>query len=266
MRSPTRAALVCLAGVEKRFGNVVALAGVDLEIGYGEVVCIIGPSGSGKSTLLRCINLLEVPDAGRLDIGGATIFSRTAGEPLPAHRALDAMTQAARWKTAMVFQRFNLFPHLTVLDNVTVGPRRAQGKPQAEAESTARCLLARVGLSDKISTYPSELSGGQQQRVAIARALALSPEILLFDEPTSALDPELVEEVLLVIRELKLDGITKVIVTHEMDFARDVADRIVVMDAGRIIEQGPPEKIFTAPANQRTQQFLKKVLRRGLSA
>jgi ABC-type polar amino acid transport system ATPase subunit len=266
MHRPIRRSIVRLEAVAKRFGTLAALDGIDLEVGYGEVVCIIGPSGSGKSTLLRCINLLEVPDSGRLEIAGEQIFARRAGDPPPGHRALDAMTEAARRKTAMVFQRFNLFPHLSVLENVTIGPRRAQGKSRSEADRSAHTLIARVGLTDKLNAYASELSGGQQQRVAIARALALSPEILLFDEPTSALDPELVDEVLAVIRELKRDGITKIIVTHEMDFARDVADRVVVMDAGRIVEQARPATIFTSPASPRTRQFLRKVLRRGMVA
>ncbi len=254
--------IVRLTGITKRFATLEALAQVALDIGRGEVVCVIGPSGSGKSTLLRCVNLLELPDAGRIEIAGRRVFERQEGESLPGYRQLDAMAASARRQTAMVFQRFNLFPHLTVLGNVTLGPVRALGRTRQEADDAARILLERVGLTDKLAAYPNQLSGGQQQRVAIARALALSPEVMLFDEPTSALDPELVEEVLAVIAELKRDGMTMIIVTHEMDFAREVAGRIVVMDGGRIIEEGPPARIFSAPANPRTQQFLGKVLRR----
>jgi ABC-type polar amino acid transport system ATPase subunit len=252
-----------MSGIRKRFGVHLALAGIDLEIARGEVVVIIGPSGSGKSTLLRCINLLEVPDEGRLELLGQMIFERAAGSPPPHYRQLDMMAAKARCKTAMVFQRFNLFPHLNVLQNVTLGPIRAQGKSPQQAIAAARTLIQKVGLSDKIDAFPNQLSGGQQQRVAIARALALSPEIMLFDEPTSALDPELVEDVLVVIRQLVQDGMTKAIVTHEMEFAHDVGDRIVFMDEGRIVEQGPPSIIFSRPRNPRTQSFLKKVLRRN---
>lgn len=236
-----------MSGIHKRFGVHLALAGIDLEIARGEVVVIIGPSGSGKSTLLRCINLLEVPDEGRLELLGQMIFEREAGSPPPHYRQLDMMAAKARCKTAMVFQRFNLFPHLNVLQNVTLGPIRAQDKSPQQAIAAARTLIQKVGLSDKIDAFPNQLSGGQQQRVAIARALALSPEIMLFDEPTSALDPELVEDVLVVIRQLVQDGMTKAIVTHEMEFAHDVGDRIVFMDEGRIVEQGPPSIIFSRP-------------------
>src|SRR5262245_49069439 len=194
---PERVApIVLLRGVTKSFGSHRALCGVDVDVGRGEVMAIIGPSGSGKSTLLRCINLLEIPDSGRIEIDGREVFSRPPGAAIPANRDLDRMTQEARASTAMVFQRFNLFPHLTVLDNVTLGPIRAQLRPRTEAEARARELISRVGLADKIGAWPNQLSGGQQQRVAIARALALSPKVMLFDEPTSALDPELVEEVL----------------------------------------------------------------------
>jgi polar amino acid transport system ATP-binding protein len=239
-----------LEDIVKRFGSVTAVA-------------VIGPSGSGKSTLLRAVNLLDVPDSGRIEIAGDTVFDQASKAPAPSHKALDASKAIARRHTAMVFQRFNLFPHLTIIENVTLGPVRALRVPRPEAQERARALLARVGLSDKIDAYPSQLSGGQQQRVAIARALALSPMLMLFDEPTSALDPELVDEVLAVIRELRRDGMTKLIVTHEMEFAREVADEVVMIEAGKIIESGPPEQIFTAPSHPRTQQFLRKVLRRG---
>jgi ABC-type polar amino acid transport system ATPase subunit len=258
--------ILVLESIIRRFGGLTAVCEISLSVPKGHVVVIIGPSGSGKSTLLRSINLLDVPDSGRVLIGGEVIFDRSPGTPPPRPWKLDALQSAARRQTAMVFQRFNLFPHLRIIENVTIGPMRARGVPRAEAEDQARRLLARVGLSDKIDAYPSQLSGGQQQRVAIARALALSPKVMLFDEPTSALDPELVEEVLAVIRELRRDGMTKLIVTHEMDFARDVADEVVVIEAGRVIEQGPPEQIFSAPRHPRTQQFLRKILRRGASS
>jgi polar amino acid transport system ATP-binding protein len=258
--------IVRLRSVAKSFGSHRALAGVDIDIGRGEVLAIIGPSGSGKSTLLRCINLLEIPDGGEIEIDGRRVFSRAPGSPPPAHRDLDRMASEARASTAMVFQRFNLFPHLTVLDNVTLGPIRGQQRPREDAEKQARELIRRVGLADKIAAWPNQLSGGQQQRVAIARALAMSPQVMLFDEPTSALDPELVEDVLNVIKELAQDGMTMAIVTHEMGFAREVADRVVVMDEGRIVEEGPPSTIFSNPASPRTQTFLRKVLRRNLEA
>jgi ABC-type polar amino acid transport system ATPase subunit len=252
-----------LRNVVKRFGELPAVDGISLSVPRGHVVVIIGPSGSGKSTLLRTVNLLDVPDSGRVEIAGEVIFAREPGSPALSHKALDLCQAQARRRTAMVFQRFNLFPHLRVLQNVMLGPVRAKGVPAAEADALGRALLARVGLSDKADAYPAQLSGGQQQRVAIARALALSPMVMLFDEPTSALDPELVEEVLAVIRELRDDGKTKVIVTHEMDFAREVADEVVVIDAGQIVEQGPPDQIFRHPRHPRTQQFLRKVLRRS---
>jgi arginine/lysine/histidine transport system ATP-binding protein len=258
--------IVRLSNIHKRFGANQVLSGIELEIGSGEVVVIIGPSGSGKSTLLRCINLLEVPDQGRIEISGELVFSRDAGAAAPHYKQLDAMAAKARAKTAMVFQRFNLFPHLSVKENVMLGPLRAQGKPARDVAPRAEELIRRVGLADKLDAYPNVLSGGQQQRVAIARALALSPQVMLFDEPTSALDPELVEDVLAVIKQLVLDGMTKIIVTHEMDFAREVGDRIVFIDGGRIVEQGPPSVIFSNPRNPRTQEFLKKVLRRNLNS
>jgi ABC-type polar amino acid transport system ATPase subunit len=255
--------IVQLSGVSKRFKSFHALCKVDLEVLRGEVVVIIGPSGSGKSTLLRCTNLLEIPDAGTVTLAGECVFDRGAPDSELDPTVIDRLARRARQKTAMVFQRFNLFPHLTVLENVTIGPIRAQHLQPSEAEEAAKALLDRVGLSDKLHAYPNQLSGGQQQRTAIARALALRPEIMLFDEPTSALDPELVEEVLAVIKQLVKDGMTKIIVTHEMDFAKEVGDRIIVMDSGRIIEQGTPSKIFSNPINPRTQLFLKKLLRQS---
>jgi ABC-type polar amino acid transport system ATPase subunit len=257
-----RKPIITMRGISKRFAGLTALDQVDLEIGEGEVVAVIGPSGSGKSTLLRCINLLEVPTEGQLTIAGETIIDRKPGSREPHHRALDAAAMKARARTAMVFQRFNLFPHLTALDNVTVGPIKVRGVPKAAAVRHAVELLTRVGLGDRLSAWPAQLSGGQQQRVAIARALALNPEIVLFDEPTSALDPELVGEVLKVMKDLAHDGTTKVVVTHEMTFAREVADRVVVMDQGRIVEVGPPETIFTNPTNERTRNFLRRLLER----
>jgi ABC-type polar amino acid transport system ATPase subunit len=254
-----------LNGVSKSFKTFTALSQIDLSVSRGEVVVIIGPSGSGKSTLLRCINLLEVPDCGRISIAGQCIFDRPSAETPLNIEKLDKSARRARQRTAMVFQRFNLFPHLTVLDNVTIGPIRAQNRNPSEADKSAKALLTRVGLSDKLDAYPNQLSGGQQQRTAIARALALRPDIMLFDEPTSALDPELVEEVLAVIKQLVRDGMTKIIVTHEMDFARDVGNRIIMMDEGRIIEAGEPSTIFSAPSHPRTLLFLKKLLRRRQS-
>lgn len=252
---------VALRNVSKHFGDVPALEGVDLEVSRGEVVVIIGPSGSGKSTLLRCINLLEVPTEGCLEIDGNTVLN--VGQNSPPHfKIVDRAALEARRKTSMVFQRFNLFPHLNVLGNVTIGPIRVQNFSRDEAEENGRALLERVGLEDKIDAYPAELSGGQQQRVAIARALALNPEILLFDEPTSALDPELVGEVLRVMKDMAHDGITKVVVTHEMGFASEVADRVIVMDHGKIIEIGTPADIFTAPNEERTRSFLQRLLER----
>jgi len=256
--------IVKLSAISKSFGSHKALSDVDIVVDRGEVLAIIGPSGSGKSTLLRCINLLEIPDSGTIEIDNLAVFSRQSGEPMPSNRNLDRMTQRARSGTAMVFQRFNLFPHLTVLDNVMLGPVRGQQRPRAEVEQRSRELISRVGLEDKTNAWPNQLSGGQQQRVAIARALALSPKVMLFDEPTSALDPELVEDVLNVIKELAGDGMTMAIVTHEMGFAREVADRVAFMDEGRIVEEGRPSEIFSYPASSRTQTFLRKVLRRNL--
>jgi ABC-type polar amino acid transport system ATPase subunit len=240
--------VISIQGLHKKFGALHVLKGIDLEVKQGEVVVVIGPSGSGKSTLLRCINRLEEPSGGTISV---------AGETVPAGgRALDHV----REELGMVFQRFNLYPHMTVLKNVTLGPRKVRGIEAAKAEALARELLVKVGLADKADAYPSHLSGGQQQRVAIARALAMQPKAMLFDEPTSALDPELVGEVLEVMKQLAREGMTMVVVTHEMGFARDVAHRVIFMDEGRIVEQGPPEEIFRNPKEERTRTFLRKVL------
>ncbi|QPC95481.1 amino acid ABC transporter ATP-binding protein [Mesorhizobium sp. INR15] len=254
--------MIELAGITKRFGSHVALNAVDLTVSQGEIVVIIGPSGSGKSTLLRCINLLEVPSEGRLTIDQKVIFDRPPGSPKLHFRRMDEIALKARRQSAMVFQRFNLFPHLNVLANVTVGPIKVSRQTRGEAETAARALLEKVGLSAKLDAYPAELSGGQQQRVAIARALAMNPKILLFDEPTSALDPELVGEVLKVIKDIAHDGVTKVIVTHEMGFAREIADRVVMVDHGRILEVGKPAEIFTRPRTERAQAFLRCLFER----
>ena len=234
-------------GLHKSFGKHEVLCGIDLEVGEHEVVALIGASGSGKSTLLRCINLLEPIDAGRIYLGGVEIT-----------RARDG--NAVRRRIGIVFQSYNLFPHMSVLRNVTLAPRDALGVSKAEATSRALALLERFGLADKRDEYPDRLSGGQQQRVAIVRALAMQPELMLFDEVTSALDPELVAEVLNVIRELAEGGMTMILATHEMSFARDIADRVCFLDAGRILEEGPPAEIFTAPREARTQQFLERIL------
>lgn len=238
----------------KQFNGQRVLHGIDLEVSAGEVVAIIGPSGSGKTTLLRSINLLEVPDSGTIRVGDIQIDgSKSLSKQKKQVRAL-------RQQVGFVFQNFNLFPHRSVLENIIEGPVIVKGESKASAEQRARALLAKVGLSGKESAYPRRLSGGQQQRVAIARALAMQPEVILFDEPTSALDPELVGEVLNTIRSLAEEKRTMVIVTHEMSFARDVADRAIFMDHGRIVEQGPAKDLFTNPQHQRTQQFLDKFL------
>jgi len=236
-----------IEGLHKSFGKHEVLRGIDLAVGEHEVVCLIGASGSGKSTLLRCINLLEPIDAGRLWL---------AGEEITRVRDVNAV----RRRIGIVFQSYNLFPHMTVLRNVTLAPRDALGLSKQDAESRAESLLERFGLADKRDAYPDRLSGGQQQRVAIVRALAMQPELMLFDEVTSALDPELVAEVLEVIRELAEGGMTMVLATHEMSFARDIANRVCFLDDGRILEEGTPEAIFTAPQEERTQQFLQRVI------
>ncbi|CUW21843.1 Arginine transport ATP-binding protein ArtM [Serratia grimesii] len=238
----------------KKFKGQTVLHGIDLEVSAGEVVAIIGPSGSGKTTLLRCINLLEVPDSGTIQVGDIMIDS---SKPLSKQKQL---VRALRQQVGFVFQNFNLFPHRSVLENIIEGPVIVKGESKATAEQRARALLAKVGLNGKELAYPRRLSGGQQQRVAIARALAMQPEVILFDEPTSALDPELVGEVLNTIRSLAEEKRTMVIVTHEMSFARDVADRAIFMDHGRIVEQGPAKELFANPQHQRTQQFLDKFL------
>ncbi|MHA7279833.1 amino acid ABC transporter ATP-binding protein [Arthrobacter sp. MDT2-2] len=250
--------LVEISDVHKSFGQVEVLRGVSLTVEPGEVVVILGPSGSGKSTLLRTINHLEKVDAGHISVDGELVGYKARGGKLHELREKEILAQ--RTHIGMVFQNFNLFPHLTAVENIIEAPVYAQHRPHAPARARALELLERVGLSDKVDVYPRQLSGGQQQRVAIARALALDPKIVLFDEPTSALDPELVGEVLDVIRGLADSGTTLIIVTHEMGFARDVADRVVFMDQGQIVEEGTPVQIFGAPQHERTKAFLSKVI------
>ena len=240
-----------LKNVHKSFGDHEVLRGIDLEVGEHEVVCLIGASGSGKSTLLRCVNLLEPLDAGRIWLGDQEITRRGAD------------VNAVRRRIGIVFQAFNLFPHMTVLRNVTLAPRDVLKLPRREAEERALELLGRFGLADRRDEYPDRLSGGQQQRVAIVRALAMRPELMLLDEVTSALDPELVAEVLNVIRELAQGGMTMVIATHEMGFARDIANRVCFLEGGLILEEGPPEEIFTRPKEPRTQRFLERIIEAG---
>ena len=252
-----RGGLVEIRGVHKSFGDLEVLRGIDLTIAPGEVTAILGPSGSGKSTLLRSINHLEPVTSGLISVDGEVIGYRRDGDLLHELREPEVLRQ--RTAIGMVFQSFNLFAHMTALENITEAPRRALGVKRTEAEAHARELLALVGLSEKAGAYPRQLSGGQQQRIAIARALALRPKVLLFDEPTSALDPELVDEVLAVIRSLASAGTTLVIVTHEISFARDVADNVVFMDQGRIVEQGPPAQVIDSPTHGRTRSFLQRV-------
>ncbi len=240
--------LIEVKGLEKHFKHVEVLKGIDIDIHKGDVVAVIGPSGSGKSTFLRCLNLLEEPTGGHIIFEGVDITSKETN--------IDQMRQ----KIGMVFQQFNLFANMTVLDNVTAGPIRVKGMKKAEAEELAQSLLARVGLADRGAAYPIQLSGGQQQRVAIARALAMQPDVMLFDEPTSALDPEMVHEVLDVMKQLALDGMTMVVVTHEMGFAREVANRAVFIDEGVIQEENEPHAFFAEPKNARLKDFLSKVL------
>jgi polar amino acid transport system ATP-binding protein len=250
--------MVQAEGVSKSFGAHQVLRSIDLQVDRGEVLCVIGPSGSGKSTFLRCINHLERIDAGRLTVDGEPVGYRQHGGKLYELKPREAARQ--RREIGMVFQRFNLFPHMTALENVTEAPIRVKGLSKAAAVQRGEELLDRVGLGDKGSHYPSQLSGGQQQRVAIARALAMEPKLMLFDEPTSALDPELVGEVLDVMKELAQSGMTMIVVTHEMGFAREVADELVFMDGGVVVEAGDPREVLANPQHQRTQAFLSKVL------
>jgi polar amino acid transport system ATP-binding protein len=257
MTAPNTLPLVRAVRVRKRFGEFEALKGISLDIATGEVLCVIGPSGSGKSTFLRCINQLETVSDGALWVDGELVGYRRVGRQLHALSERDIARQ--RLQTGMVFQRFNLFPHLTVLENVIEGPVQVQRRPRTEVMHEAAALLDRVGLSHKAQAYPIELSGGQQQRVAIARALAMRPKLMLFDEPTSALDPELVGEVLAVMRDLAASGMTMVVVTHELGFARDVATRVAFMDQGQLIEIGAPEQVLTQPQHPRTRDFISAV-------
>ncbi len=250
MTSPTRPA-VRIRGLHKSFGDLDVLRGIDLDVAEHEVVCLIGASGSGKSTLLRCINLLEPVDEGTISIEGDEIT------------AIGVDVDRIRRRIGIVFQAFNLFPHMRVIDNVTLGPRRALGTDRVTAEQDAKALLERFGLSDKVDEYPDRLSGGQQQRVAIVRAMAMRPDMLLLDEITSALDPELVAEVLDVIRELAAGGMTMIIATHEMAFAREIADRVCFLDGGVVCEEGPPDRLFSDPVEARTRQFLDRIIKAG---
>jgi polar amino acid transport system ATP-binding protein len=240
--------VVNVTGLNKSFGSNHVLRGIDLHVQRGEVVCIIGPSGSGKSTLLRCVNMLEKPTGGSIVVLGRELTH------------IDCDIDEARTKIGMVFQQFNLFPHMTALENIAVAQRKVLGRSKAEAEMKGLQLLARVGLTEKADAYPGQLSGGQQQRVAIARALAMDPDVMLFDEATSALDPELVGDVLNVMKNLAEEGMTMLVVTHEMGFASNVATRVVFMDGGVIVEEGPPSQVIAAPKEERTQSFLSSVL------
>jgi polar amino acid transport system ATP-binding protein len=249
--------LVKSINVTKCFGDNEVLKGIDLEVQKGEVVCLLGPSGSGKTTFLRCINQLEDIDGGRIWVDGELIgYVEKAGR---LHRLSDKIIACQRREIGMVFQRFNLFPHMTALENVIEAPMKVAGKSRSEASQRGLELLDRVGLGDKCDHYPAQLSGGQQQRVAIARALAMDPKLMLFDEPTSALDPELVGEVLTVMRELAAQGMTMIVVTHEMGFARTVADRVVFMDGGVVVEQGNPRDVINNPQHERTKAFLSRI-------
>jgi polar amino acid transport system ATP-binding protein len=250
--------MVKAEGVHKSFGRTEVLKGIDLQVRPGEVMCVIGPSGSGKSTLLRCVNHLEKINAGRLWVDGELVGYRQKGDKVYELREREVAHK--RREIGMVFQRFNLFPHMVALDNVMEAPVQVVGEPRAQALDNAMRLLTQVGLADKAYAYPGQLSGGQQQRVAIARALAMRPKLMLFDEPTSALDPELVGDVLAVMRQLAADGMTMVVVTHEMGFAREVGDSLVFMDDGVVVEQGSPREMIAAPQHERTRSFLAKVL------
>jgi polar amino acid transport system ATP-binding protein len=256
--APAGHLLVQSVDVHKSFGRLEVLKGISLSVAQGEVMCLIGPSGSGKSTFLRCINHLEKVDAGELYVDGELVGYRAAGDKL--YELKEREVAHKRAEIGMVFQRFNLFPHMTALGNIIEGPTRVKGVQRKDAVVQARQLLERVGLGDRADAYPAQLSGGQQQRVAIARALAMRPKLMLFDEPTSALDPELVGEVLGVMRGLAEEGMTMVVVTHEMGFAREVGDSLVFMDDGVVVEQGKPRDVITNPQHQRTQSFLSKVL------
>lgn len=240
--------MIKVDNLHKRFGKLEVLKGISTEISAGEVVVVLGPSGSGKSTFLRCLNLLEHPTSGRIWVDGKEVTD-------PKSNIYEI-----REEMGMVFQQFNLYPHLTALNNIALAPMKVRGKSRVEAEASAMELLKKVGLSDKAGSYPKQLSGGQQQRVAIARALAMKPKVMLFDEPTSALDPEMISEVLNVMKDLASEGITMVCVTHEMGFAREVASRVLFLDGGVIVEEGPPQEVFANPKNERTQAFLSKIL------
>jgi polar amino acid transport system ATP-binding protein len=250
--------MIKLEGIHKRFGALEVLKGLDLHVAKGEVVCILGPSGSGKSTFLRCVNLLEPPEQGEIFIEGNDICKGPGAGSGEQSWKLDFVRQ----RVGIVFQQFNLFPHKTALQNVTLAQEKVLGRSGQEARAKATELLERVGLGDKLEEYPERLSGGQQQRVAIARALAMDPQVMLFDEVTSALDPELVKEVLDTMRELAEEGMTMIVVTHELGFAREVADRVIFMDAGVIVEEGPPAEVLENPSEERTKQFLGLVLDR----
>ncbi len=250
--------MVSAEGVHKRFGRLEVLRGINLTVGFGEVMCLLGPSGSGKSTFLRCINHLEKINAGRLMVDGELVGYRQVGDRL--HELRESEVARKRSEIGMVFQHFNLFPHMTAMENITCAPVHVKGLPREQARARAAELLSQVGLADKAGAYPVQLSGGQQQRVAIARALAMDPKLMLFDEPTSALDPELVGEVLKVIKDLVVDGMTMVVVTHEIGFAREVADTVVFMDGGVVVESGRPEQVLVEPRQERTRAFLSKVL------
>jgi len=250
--------MVKAEAVCKRFGRQEVLRGITLEVMPGEVMCLLGPSGSGKSTFLRCINHLEKINAGRLFVDGELVGYRQVGDRL--HELPESEVARKRAEIGMVFQHFNLFPHMTALENVTCAPMRVKHTPREQARARARELLGRVGLADRIDAYPSQLSGGQQQRVAIARALAMDPKLMLFDEPTSALDPELVGDVLRAMQQLAREGMTMVVVTHEMGFAREVADKVVFMDEGVVVEAGRPAEVIDNPSHERTRSFLSKVL------
>jgi len=251
-------AIVRIRGLSKRYGAQEVLRGIDLDVAAGSVLCVIGPSGSGKSTLLSCINHLERIDAGRIWVAGELVGYRERGSVL--YELPERQIARMRQRVGMVFQQFNLFPHMTALQNITEAPVQVRRIPTAEARARAMALLERVGLASKHASFPAELSGGEQQRVAIARALAMDPVLMLFDEPTSALDPELVGEVLAVMRDLARSGMTMMVVTHELAFAREVGDELAFMDAGRVVERGPPRSVLAAPQERRTRDFLSRVL------